>query len=225
MGAGLPGHDLAGNQIACRLVGDELAHELDIETLQRLESLPADCLGTMLLVSRDRDRLNDVATGTLVVEDDGLVKEQQASHDGDLRQRPTEPACQSGPNPDDPGSKAAAVPREQSRKLSVNERHEPDSMPGRIEQLEKNGVADSPALGIASGVAAGAGLPGRTEILKSRRGVWICHLGPFRVRASDACSRSTRCEDGSQLARRQPPRKPDRVEVPSICWACGSLDF
>ena len=42
MGAGLPGRNLAGNQIACRLVGDELAHDLDIETLQRLESLLAD---------------------------------------------------------------------------------------------------------------------------------------------------------------------------------------
>ena len=91
MGASLPGHDLAGNQIACRLVGDELAHDLDIETLERLESLLADYLGTMLLVSRDRARLNDVAPGTLVIEDDGLVKEQQASHDGDLRQRPAEP--------------------------------------------------------------------------------------------------------------------------------------
>ena len=40
-------------------------------------------------------------------------------------------------------------------------------------------VGDSPALGIAGGVAAGAGLPGLTEILKSRRGVWICHLGPL----------------------------------------------
>ena len=177
MGASLPGHDLAGNQIACRLIGDELAHDLDIETLERLESLLADDLGTRLLVSRDRARLNDVATGTLVIEDDGLVKEQEASHDGDLRQRPAEPACQSRSNPDDPGKKAADVSREQSRKLSVNERLEPDSMPGRIEQLEKNGVADPPALGIASGVAAGAGLPGRTEILKSRRGVWICHLG------------------------------------------------
>ena len=137
MGASLPGHDLAGNQIACRLVGDELAHDLDIETLERLESLPVDCQGTVLLVSRDRARLNDVATGTLVIEDDGLVKEQQASHDGDLRQRPAEPACQSGPDPDDPGSKAADVSREQSRKLSVNERLEPDSMPGRIEELEK----------------------------------------------------------------------------------------
>ena len=136
--AGLPGHDLAGNQIACRLVGDEPAHDLDIQTLQRLESLLADDLGTMLLVSRDRARLNDVAASTLVIDDDSLVKEQEASHDGDLRQRPAEPACQSGPDPDDRGSKAADVSREQSRKLSVNERHEPDSMPGRIEQFEKS---------------------------------------------------------------------------------------
>ena len=89
-------------------------------------------------VSRGRARLNDVAASTLVIEDDGLVIEQEASHDGDLRQRPTEPACQSGPDPDDPGKKAADVSREQYRKLSVNERLEPDSMPGRLEQLEKS---------------------------------------------------------------------------------------
>ena len=89
-------------------------------------------------VSRGRARLNDVAARTLVIEDDGLVIEQQASHDGDLRQRPAEPACQSGPDPDVPGRKAADVSSEQSRKLSLKERLEPDSMPGRIEQLEKS---------------------------------------------------------------------------------------
>ena len=61
VGTSLPGHDLAGNQIACRLVGDELAHDLLVDFLERLESLLADYLGTMLLVSRDRDRLNDMA--------------------------------------------------------------------------------------------------------------------------------------------------------------------
>ena len=95
-------------------------------------------------------RLNDVAASTLVIADDGLVKEQQASHDGDLRQRPAEPACQSRPDPDDPGSKAADVSREQSRKLSGNERHEPDSMPARIEQLEKS-VGDRHAAVLGGG--------------------------------------------------------------------------
>ena len=37
-----------------------------------------------------------------------------------------------------PGRKAADVSSEQSRKLSLKERLEPDSMPGRIEQLEKS---------------------------------------------------------------------------------------
>ncbi len=137
MGASLPGHDLAGSQIACKLVRAEPAHDLDIETLERLESLPVDFLETVFVVSRDRARLNHAAASTLVIEDDGLVKEQEATHDDHLGQRPTEPACQSGPDPDDPGRKAADVSREQSRKLSVNERLEPDSMPGRIEQLEK----------------------------------------------------------------------------------------
>ena len=110
MGASLPGPNLGGKQIACKLVGDEPARDLDIQTLQRLESLLADDLGTMLLVSRDRARLNDVAASTLVIEDDGLVKEQEATHDGDLRQRPAEPACQSRSNPDDPGRKPRMFP-------------------------------------------------------------------------------------------------------------------
>ena len=42
-----------------------------------------------------------------------------------------------------------------------------------------DGVADSPAAGIAGRVAAGAGWPGRTEILRFRRWAWICHLGPL----------------------------------------------
>ncbi len=63
----------------------------------------------MLLVSRDRARLNDVATGTLVIDDDGLVIEQEAGHDGDLRHRPAEPACQSRPNRGCSRKKAADV--------------------------------------------------------------------------------------------------------------------
>src|SRR5271157_5476581 len=43
--------------------------------------------------------------------------------------------------------------------------------------------------------------------------------GPFRVQASvrapESCAWSTRSEGGRQLARPQPRRKPDRVEVPS----------
>ena len=91
MGASLSGRNLAGNQIACKLVRDEPAHDLDIETLERLGTLLSDYQGTVLLVSRDRARLNDVAASMLVIEDDGLVIEQEASHDDELGQPPAEP--------------------------------------------------------------------------------------------------------------------------------------
>src|SRR5208337_672001 len=45
--------------------------------------------------------------------------------------------------------------------------------------LSLDGVADSPAARRAARVAASAGWPGRTEILKFRRWVWVCHLGPL----------------------------------------------
>ena len=48
------------------LVMDEPTNDLDIETLELLESLLVDYQGTVLLVSHDRAFLNDVVTSTLV---------------------------------------------------------------------------------------------------------------------------------------------------------------
>ena len=42
-----------------------------------------------------------------------------------------------------------------------------------------DGVAESPALGIAGWVAAGAGWPGWTEILRVQLGMGIGHVGPL----------------------------------------------
>jgi hypothetical protein len=128
---------LDGDPIACKPVRDEPAHELDVDTLERLDLLPADDQGSVLLVRRDRACRNVVAAGTLVIEDDGLVIEQEAYHDGDLRQRAAKPACKSRPDPEVPGNKAADVPREQSRKLGWQERKELNRAASRLEQLEK----------------------------------------------------------------------------------------
>ena len=57
------------------------------------------------LVSRARDRLNDMAASTLVIEDDGLVIEQEATHDGDLRQRRPSPPANVGRTRMFPGRK------------------------------------------------------------------------------------------------------------------------
>ena len=69
------GRDLDGNPIGWKLVMHELTHDLDIETLELVESLLVDYQGTGLPVSHDRRLLNDVVTSAPVIEDDGLVKE------------------------------------------------------------------------------------------------------------------------------------------------------
>ena len=73
------------------LVLDEPTNDLDIETLELLESLLVDYQGTVLLVSHDRAFLNDVVTSTLAIEADGRVKEFDGGYDDYLRQRPPEP--------------------------------------------------------------------------------------------------------------------------------------
>ena len=95
MGANLLGSNLDGNLLAWKLVMDEPTNDLDIETLELLESLLVDYQGTVLPVSHDRAFPNDVVTSTLVIENDGLVKEYEGGYDDYLRQRPAEPASQS----------------------------------------------------------------------------------------------------------------------------------
>ena len=81
------------------LVMDEPTNDLDLETLELLEDLLSEYAGTLLLVSHDREFLNNVVTSTLVLEGEGRVKEYAGGYDDWLRQRPEEPppagqACQ-----------------------------------------------------------------------------------------------------------------------------------
>ncbi len=69
------------------LVLDEPTNDLDVETLELLESLLVEYQGTVLLVSHDRAFLNDVVTSTLAIEPDGQVKEYDGGYDDYVRQR------------------------------------------------------------------------------------------------------------------------------------------
>ena len=57
------------------LVMDEPTNDLDAETLELLEELLMDYSGTLLLVSHDREFLNNVVTSTLVLTGTGEVRE------------------------------------------------------------------------------------------------------------------------------------------------------
>ena len=69
------------------LIMDEPTNDLDAETLELLEELVADYAGTLLLVSHDREFLDNVVTSTLVFEDGGRINEYVGGYSDWLRQR------------------------------------------------------------------------------------------------------------------------------------------
>ncbi len=116
------------------LVLDEPTNDLDIETLDLLEEILLEYSGTLLLVSHDREFLNNVVTSTLVIEPDGLVSEFVGGYDDWVEQRPTgsgSPAQSSKASPDKLRPKKDAP-----RKLSYREQRELDGLPARIAGIE-----------------------------------------------------------------------------------------
>ena len=119
------------------LVLDEPTNDLDIETLELLESLLVDYQGTVLLVSHDRAFLNDVVTSTLAIEADGRVKEYDGGYDDFLRQRREEAPAEPRTPPATAAAASSLRPQaERPRKLNLKERKELEALPGRIEELE-----------------------------------------------------------------------------------------
>jgi ATP-binding cassette subfamily F protein uup len=120
------------------LVLDEPTNDLDIETLELLESYLADWPGTLLLVSHDRAFIDHVVTSTLVFEGDARVQEYVGGYEDWLRQRNTKSpvessiAKQTGPRVGLDFSRASAA----KKKLSFKEKREMEELPRRIERME-----------------------------------------------------------------------------------------
>jgi ABC transport system ATP-binding/permease protein len=112
------------------LVLDEPTNDLDIETLELLESRLAEWTGTLILVSHDRAFIDNVVTSTLVFEGDGRVNEYVGGYDDWLRQRVVEA------DPRLPVVEADLQVRLRPRKASYREQQELLALPGRIERLE-----------------------------------------------------------------------------------------
>jgi ATP-binding cassette subfamily F protein uup len=116
------------------LVMDEPTNDLDLETLELLESLLSAYAGTLLLVSHDREFLNNVVSSTLVFEGEGRIKEYAGGYDDWLRQRPEEqpPAAK----PAAARSEPRQPPPQRARRLTYKEQRELEALPQRIETLE-----------------------------------------------------------------------------------------
>jgi ATP-binding cassette subfamily F protein uup len=139
------------------LVMDEPTNDLDVETLELLEEMLGDYPGTLLLVSHDRDFIDNVVTSTMVMEGDGRIGEYVGGYSDWARQaaqavaraRPAaagraEPAATAAP------TAATAAPAEPKRKLSYKEQRELEQLPARIEQLEEQQAAMAAAMNEAA---------------------------------------------------------------------------
>ena len=117
------------------LVLDEPTNDLDLETLELLESLLVEYQGTVLLVSHDRAFLNDVVTSTLAIEPDGQIGEYDGGYDDYLRQRPEQMTIESKPSITINRAPVSETV-EKRKRLSFKEKREMESLPARIENLE-----------------------------------------------------------------------------------------
>ena len=118
------------------IVLDEPTNDLDSETLELLEERLVSFPGTVLLVSHDREFLNNVV-GSSIVFENGTIKEYVGGYDDWLRQRtPAQDDAQPSVNKTNKKKKQSVPKADAPRKLKFAEKKELEALPGRIEELE-----------------------------------------------------------------------------------------
>ncbi|QTF08123.1 ABC transporter ATP-binding protein [Brenneria izadpanahii] len=124
------------------LILDEPTNDLDVETLELLEELIDSYQGTVLLVSHDRQFVDNSVTECWIFEGDGKISryvggyydaQQQRAEATPLRTAPATAASASSPA----DNRTAQPAKRNAGKLSYNQQRELDQLPLKIEQLEQ----------------------------------------------------------------------------------------
>ena len=126
------------------LILDEPTNDLDIETLELLEELLAEYQGTLLLVSHDRQFVDNTVTTCWMFEGDGQVSEYVGGYHDSRQQQEAVFATRAAQQP-----KAATKPAEEAKpvvekprrttatvRLSYKQQRELDELPALLEQYE-----------------------------------------------------------------------------------------
>ncbi|PPD54467.1 MAG: ABC transporter ATP-binding protein [Methylotenera sp.] len=124
------------------LVLDEPTNDLDIDTLELLESLLQEFTGTLFLVSHDRAFLENTVTQVIAFEGDGKLTEfgggyddwQRFTQQRQLNQKAEDKKAGAAANKTK--SQAIETPPKPASKLSFKEQKELDEIPLKVEQLE-----------------------------------------------------------------------------------------
>jgi len=125
------------------LILDEPTNDLDIETLEVLEQKLVEYQGTLIVVSHDREFLDNAVTSILVFEADGTIHQYVGGYqDWERRGRllaetenPHKAATSSERN------SSAGTASKTRTKLSYKDQRELDGLPARIETLEQQFAA------------------------------------------------------------------------------------
>ncbi|WP_273427457.1 ATP-binding cassette domain-containing protein [Marinobacter sp.] len=136
------------------LVLDEPTNDLDVETLELLEEQLAEFKGTVIVISHDREFLDNVVTETVFLDGSGRVREYVGGYSDWRRQGGCFPSEAGGNRPDkqDKRSKSGADEKVASSpskpvgqstqskpaKLSYKLKLELEELPGKIEALEQD---------------------------------------------------------------------------------------
>lgn len=119
------------------LIMDEPTNDLDIETLELLEEQLLAYSGTLLLVSHDREFLDNVVTSTFVLEGDGEVKQFPGGYEDYIKQSGGGFAAKKKVIKPSIEESKVETPSPTRKKLSYNEKRELEALPDKIDALEK----------------------------------------------------------------------------------------
>lgn len=120
------------------LVLDEPTNDLDIETLELLEALLQDYVGTLFLVSHDRSFLDNVVTQVIAFEGDGVLQEYMGGYEDWVRAKNLlKEDVEKVARPRKKDSVVRAPKPTSQPKLSKNEIDELEVLLGKIEVLEQ----------------------------------------------------------------------------------------
>jgi len=124
------------------LILDEPTNDLDIETLELLEDLLANYQGTLLLVSHDRQFVDNTVTTSWIFEGNGKIEEFVGGYHDAQQQKaqsrptpaPEKPAVSKKQVEETPKTPAASA---KPKKLSYKLQRELEALPQRLEDLEQ----------------------------------------------------------------------------------------
>ncbi|MFT5676883.1 MAG: ATP-binding cassette subfamily F protein uup [Paraglaciecola sp.] len=121
------------------LILDEPTNDLDVETLELLEDILGNYKGTLILVSHDREFVDNVVSSSLFFEGNGVISEFVGGYK-DIFDWYSQQAAENKTKAETKqisGSPKAKPSASKDKKLSFKLQHELESLPVKITKLEK----------------------------------------------------------------------------------------